>query len=108
MVKTENLGRKKQGKRQYLNYQKTRDFIMRLKMGKRIHLCECETDSLADGLNGLFNRDVEIPRIMHGKRQTFDTLISEEALLLAKFLRDERKTWTPRIAVPQMHAKCLF
>lgn len=26
-----------------------------------------------------------------------ETLISEEALLLAKFLRDERKEWTPRL-----------
>ena len=73
------------------------DFIMRLKMGKRIHLCEYEADSLADGLNGLFNRKVEIPRIRHGKRQTLDTLINEEALLLAKFLRNERKEWNPRI-----------
>jgi len=42
----------------------------------------------------------EVPRIRVGKRQTIETLISEEALLLAKFLRDERKEWTPRIAVP--------
>ena len=76
------------------------DFMMRLKMGKRIHLCEYEADSLAEGLNGLFNREVEIPRIRHGKRQTLDTLISEEALLLAKFLRDERNEWKPRIAIP--------
>jgi hypothetical protein len=75
------------------------DFMMRLKMGKRIHLCEYETDSLADGLNCLFNRYVEIHRIKHGKRQTFDTLISEEALLLAKFLRNERKEWFPRIVI---------
>jgi len=34
-----------------------------------------------------------------GKRQTIVTLISEEALLLAKFLRDERKTLIPRIAI---------
>lgn len=73
-------------------------FVMRLKMGKRIHLCEYETDSLADGLNGLFNRYVEIPRIKHGKRQTFDTLINEEALLLAKFLRNEEKEWNPRLS----------
>jgi len=76
------------------------DFMMRLKMGKRIHLCEYESDSLAEGLNNLFNREVEIPRIKHGKRQTLDTLISEEALLLAKFLRNERESWAPRIAVP--------
>ncbi|HDQ06723.1 MAG TPA: hypothetical protein ENN36_08405 [Candidatus Bathyarchaeota archaeon] len=64
-------------------------------MGKRIHLCEFETDSLADGLNNLFNRYVEIPRIKHGKRQTLDTLINEESLLLAKFLRKEKKEWKP-------------
>ena len=73
------------------------DFMMRLKMGKRIHLCEYEADSLADGLNGLFESEVNIPRIRYGKKQTVDTLISEEALLLAKYLRNERRDWTPRI-----------
>ena len=73
------------------------DFMMKLKIGKRIHLCEYETDSLADGLNHLFNKIVEIPRIKHGKRQTIETLINEEALLLAKFLRNERKDWNPRM-----------
>ena len=73
------------------------DFMMKLKMGKRIHLCEYETDSLADGLNALFKRKGEIPRIKHGERQTLDTLINEEALLLAKFLRKERKEWKPRL-----------
>ena len=47
-----------------------------------------------------FRFEVKFPRKRIGKRQTIETLISEEALLLAKFLRDERKTWTPRIAVP--------
>jgi len=74
------------------------DFMMRLKMGKRIHLCEYEADSLAEGLNGLFNRYVEIPRIKHGKRQTLDTLITEECLLLSKFLRSERADWKPRLS----------
>jgi CRISPR-associated endonuclease Cas1 len=73
------------------------DFMMHLKMGKRIHLCEYEADSLADGLNNLFTRWVEIPRIRHDKRQTLDTLINEEALLLAKFLRNERTVWNPRL-----------
>jgi hypothetical protein len=71
--------------------------MMCLKMGKRIHLCEYEADSLAEGLNGLFNRYVEIPRIRHGKRQTLDTLINEEALLFAKYLRNECKSWIPRL-----------
>jgi len=68
-------------------------------MDKRIHLCEYETDSLADGPTSLFKRKVEIPRIRHGKKQTLDTLIKEEALLLAKFLRNERKDWIPRMAM---------
>lgn len=42
---------------------------------------------------------VAVPRIRIGKRQTIETLINEEALLLAKFLRDERNTWIPRITV---------
>jgi len=35
-----------------------------------------------------------------GKKQELETLIDEEALLLGKYLRDERKEWTPRIAIP--------
>jgi len=75
------------------------DFMMRFKMGKKIHLCEYEADSLADGLNGLFNREVEIPRIRYGSKQTLDTLINEEALLLAKYLRNEKRDWLPRIGI---------
>jgi len=75
------------------------DFMMRLKMGKRIHLCEYKADSLAEGLNALFNRMVDIQRIKHGKHQKLDTLINEEGLLLAKFLRNERKEWNPRLPV---------
>jgi len=41
--------------------------------------------------------NVEIPRIRHGKKQTLGTLINEEALVLAKFLRNERKEWNPRL-----------
>ena len=73
------------------------DFMMHLKMGKKIHLCEYKTDDLANGLNDLFNKMVEIPRIKHGNKQTVDTLINEEALLFAKYLRNERKDWNPRI-----------
>jgi len=70
---------------------------MHLKMGKKIHLCDYKTDDLADGLNALFERTVEIPRIKVGNRQTLETLINEEALLFAKFLRGERSIWSPRI-----------
>jgi len=67
-------------------------------MGKRIHLCEFETNELAEDLGKFFERTVEVPRIKVGNRQTVDTLINEEVLLFAKFLRCERETWTPRLA----------
>ena len=77
IAKTENIGRKKQGKREYLNSPKTRELMKRL--------------------NIFFESSVEIPRIKVGKMQTVDTLINEEALLFAKFLRNERKTWISRL-----------
>jgi hypothetical protein len=40
---------------------------------------------------------VEVPRIMKGEKQQLETLINEEALLFAKYLRNERKEWIPRI-----------
>ena len=77
------------------------DFMMHLKMGKKIHLKEYEkeyeTDSLAEDLNTFFDRMVDVERIKVGKRQTIDTLINEEALLLAQYLRRERKDWVPII-----------
>ncbi len=73
------------------------DFMMHLKMGKRIHLVEYEADSLAEGLKLFFDRFVEVPRVRHGNKQTIDTLISEEALLLARYLRNEKKDWHPRL-----------
>lgn len=78
-MKPEVLSRKRQGKREYLNRVQTRDMM------KRLHQ--------------YFETKVDVPRVRIGNKQTIETLISEEALLLAKFLRDERKTWSPRIAV---------
>jgi hypothetical protein len=68
-------------------------------MGKKIHLKEYETDSLANDLNAFFDRMVNVERIKVGNRQTIDTLISEEALLFSKNLRDEKKDWIPRIGI---------
>jgi len=48
-------------------------------------------------LQEYFESMVEIPLIRYGKRQRIASLINEEALLLAKYIRDERKTWVPRI-----------
>jgi len=79
VIKAEDFSRKRKGKRQYLNEAMTNEFIKRLDV--------------------YFESKVEIPRIKVGKRQEIETLISEEALLLAKYLRDEKKSWVPRIAI---------
>lgn len=79
IFKTEVIKGKKLAKRQYLNNIKTRD--------------------LMNQINQLFEKKVEIPRIYSGKKQTVETLMNEEALLFAKYLRDESKLWNPRIAI---------
>jgi len=79
VLKDEDFSKKRKGKRQYLNEKMTNDFMIRL--------------------NAYFESKVEIPRIKVGKRQQIETLINEDALLLAKYIRDERKTWSPRIAL---------
>jgi hypothetical protein len=33
-----------------------------------------------------------------GKKQEIETLISEEALLFAQYLRNEKENWIPRLA----------
>ena len=70
---------RRKDKRQYLNKTMTNEFIKKL--------------------NAYFESKVEIPRMKVGKRQKLETLIDEEALLLAKYLRDEKKSWVPRIAI---------
>jgi len=76
IVKKEKNTRKKIGKREYLNNQLTRQLMKKLEV--------------------LFESKVEIPRIRVGKKQTFETLITEEVLLFAKYLRMERENWIPR------------
>jgi len=51
-------------------------------------------------LNGLFDRIVPIPRVRHGFKQTLDTLISEEAQLLATSIDNKTMQWVPRL--PQL------
>jgi CRISPR-associated protein Cas1 len=78
VTKTENATRKKKGKREYLN--------------------NSETGEILKELNKFFEVKVEITRIRNGEHQTLETLINEEALLFAKYLRKENKSWAPRIA----------
>lgn len=75
IVKSENLGRKKKGEREYLDDHQTKVMMKQLSV--------------------FFKLKIEIPRIRVGERQTVETLVNEEAILLAKFLRDEIKMWNP-------------
>ena len=58
-----------------------------------------KTKELTAKVYELLQKKVEIPRIRHGKKQTIETLLNEEACLLAKYLRNERGSWKPRIPV---------
>jgi CRISPR-associated protein Cas1 len=69
------------------------------KAGKRQYLCDAKTGDFMAQLDALFRTKVDVPRIRHGQRQTIETLISEEALILAKYLRGEQDEWHPRIGV---------
>ena len=69
----------------------------RKKRGKRVYLNNVLTQDLMKKLNAFFESIIDVPRIRIGDRQTVETLINEEALLFATFLRNGRKTWTPRL-----------
>lgn len=49
-------------------------------------------------LDKFFLSRVEIPAMRHGRSQAVETLISEEVLLLTKYLRNEKTDWIPRNA----------
>ena len=57
------------------------------------------SSAISEDLNLFFDRMINVERIKVGNWQTIDTLISEEALLFAKYLRNERKEWIPRCIV---------
>jgi len=76
---------------------KTEDFLARRK-GKREYLNDAQTRGLIKGLNLYFQTKVMVPWIRMGNRQEIETWVSEEALLFAKYLRNERQTWIRRIA----------
>jgi hypothetical protein len=56
-----------------------------------------QTRELTREFHDYFREKVNVSRIKHGKRQEIESMINEEAFLLARYLRDERKAWTPRI-----------
>ncbi len=72
--------------------------VSRSRKDKREYLKDAETRRMMEELNDYFESKIDIPLIRHGKRQMIDTLINEETLLLANYLRDEKELWIPRIA----------
>ena len=85
---------------------KARDFVVKTewasgkknRKGQR-HLNDAKTREMLKRLDQYFESMVEVPRIGIGNRQTIDAFIDKEALLLVKFLRDERKIWIHRVAL---------
>jgi CRISPR-associated protein Cas1 len=89
---------------QYSQKISKKDFKMKIesashgKKGKREYLTDLETKFMLEELNNFFETRVEVKRIRNGEHQTLETLINEESLLFAKYLRGEVKEWVPRIA----------
>jgi hypothetical protein len=48
-------------------------------------------------LNRYFQNKVDVSRVRMGKQQEIETLINEEAMLFAEYLRNEKQSWIPRI-----------
>jgi len=43
------------------------------------------------------NKRLKFLGVRYGDKQEIESLITEEAFILAKYLRNERKSWNPRI-----------
>ena len=72
-------------------------YTMQPRKCPRLYLNEEQNVKFKKCVHDYFRCMVEVPRIKVGSKQEFETLINEEALLLAKYLRHERKDWIPRI-----------
>jgi CRISPR-associated protein Cas1 len=67
------------------------------KKGKRQYLAKPLAKELMIKLNAYFETKVEIPRVRHGNRQEIESLLNEEATLLARYIRGEKENWLPRV-----------
>ena len=77
-----------------------RDFAYKKEMhsnkkAKRQYLKDDLANEFTNRLNDYFLSKVSIPRMKIGNEQEIETLINEEALLFAKFLREETKVGIP-------------
>lgn len=89
---------------EYCRSLKKKDFTMTHedysshRKGQRQYLKKALAKDMMSKLNSFFESTVDIRRIGHGKEQAVETLINEEVLLLAEYLRNEKPRWRPRIA----------
>jgi CRISPR/Cas system-associated endonuclease Cas1 len=76
---------------------KERDFkvksesVSRKRKGKREYLTDAETRNMMKNLERYFELKVDLPLMRYGEKQKLETLINEEALIIAKYLRNEHK-----------------
>lgn len=78
---------------------KARPETFKGKAGKRMYMDKKRTDALTEQLHGYFQKKVEVPRFRHGYRQEIESLINEEAILLALYIRNKSREWMPRIVL---------
>ncbi|MCJ7560205.1 CRISPR-associated endonuclease Cas1 [Candidatus Bathyarchaeota archaeon] len=92
---------------QYCKDVQRKDFVVKTekyvssRQGKREYLSDSKTNDLMRRFYAYLDWKVKIPRIRHGNRSSIETLISEETLLLAMYLRDEKRDWLPRIEIAE-------
>jgi CRISP-associated protein Cas1 len=92
---------------QYCKSVQSKDFVYKIekagfqKLGKREYLNDSKTNDLTRLFYNYLESRIKISRIHHGENSTIETLINEEASLLAMYLRDEKKDWTPRIGITE-------
>jgi CRISPR-associated protein Cas1 len=65
---------------------------------KRMYLSKELTRDFSNNLHKYFKKKVRVARKRRGKVQEIESLMNEEAFLLAGFLRSERDSWVPRVA----------
>jgi CRISPR-associated protein Cas1 len=87
------------------DFSKKYEYYSSNRQGQREYLNKASTKEFMSKLNSFFESIVEIPRVKHGNKQSVETLINEEALLLAQYLRNEKPTWHPRTAAFQKIAR---
>jgi CRISPR-associated protein Cas1 len=84
------------------DFSKKHEYYSSNRKGEREYLNKALAKDMMKRLNSFFESIVEIPRVKHGNKQTVETLINEEAFLLAQYLRNEKQTWIPRISYTAM------